>query len=199
MTFHLRVAGCALLTMLLSGAAYAKASASINLVGGQTLTIGPTSGAGGIEGGGSTVLAPGQSWTFTVPYSATLMADGLDATRDWQFCTPSMPDYCGAAPTGHELAEAVLFWDLDSRSGRFDDLTVSASSDLDFSVSSGSHTYSGTMTFTATNVGFEYREVDAVLMAAGFVDANPIPEPQSWALMASGLLLVGGLSALRRT
>lgn len=190
----------AALALLGADAAMAKASAIVTLNGIPQISLGPdVGGASWAEAVGTATLAPGQSWSISVPYTVTLSSNGLPASRDWQLCTPSFPSYCGAQPTGFESAEAYLFWDMDSRSGRFDDLNVTATDDVDFYLLNGVAHYSGTMTFSATNVGFGFRPVDAVLVASGFVDANPIPEPAPWALMAAALALGAGCRGVRRT
>jgi hypothetical protein len=194
-------AGLAALAII-GSAAHASATADVSFGDGIGISAGPIAGGTYVtDGWTSPTLGYQETYTFTITYTINLAADGLAVTRDWMFCTPSFPDYCGRAPTGRESAEVYLMWGgMDSRGNPgVDNLSFTYTPDQDFYLSSGSHTYAGVMTLSVTNNDYFPTAFSPVLLAGVFVDssaASPAPEPAP-----SGLLLAGGalLFAVRRS
>lgn len=177
-----------------STAADAKASAVITYDGMHVMEI--SSGATSSDESFSAMLAPLASQTFTVHYSIDLSAAGMTATRDWSYCTPVLDTYCGPSATGNELAEAILYFTADSRSDMNDSINFNFGSPVLLDEADGFDHLQGTMTLTATNIDSTASHLaSASLIVGAFVDANPIPEPGTAALMLAGLAI---LAAPRR-
>lgn len=132
-------------------------------------------------------LAPGETWTVSVNYTVELSSFGLPFERQVYESTNTFPTAYARPATGFESAEAYIYWVTDGRFGQFDDITLVVSTDRDYYIAKGQAAYSGTMTFTATNIGYEYRSIYANLAVGLFSDSNPIPEPTTSVMLLAGL------------
>ena len=202
MKHNLRTACAATVLLMTCLGARATASVSIDLgnAGFNSSFGSAQSGAAAEYGSILLSLTPQQPLTLTLPYTVTLSSDGLASPRDWDFCTPSWFSYCGRPPTGSESAEAYLTWDLFSN-GVADGVNIAASDPVDFYLSKGSATYTGTLTFTATDADLSSLQIFAVPVIAYFVDSNPsspIPEPPVATLVLAAAALGGAASVFKR-
>ena len=141
-------------SLVFSGAASASASANITFYDPPATTIAvDTSGA--LSDGMllSVWLGPFESQTVDIDYTVVLSADGLPASRQWTYCSPTFPvHYCGPAPTGSELAEAAIFLTFSTETGQDGFIGYTGSDPAIFDLSSGTATYQGTLNFTVTEL-----------------------------------------------
>lgn len=181
-------------SLVFSGAASASASANITFYDPPATTIAvDTSGA--LSDGMllSVWLGPFESQTVDIDYTVVLSADGLPASRQWTYCSPTFPvHYCGPAPTGSELAEAAIFLTFSTETGQDGFIGYTGSDPAIFDLSSGTATYQGTLNFTVTELhGGEPHQALVFLQGAVFVDAaSAVPEPASLGLLLAGMAVI---------
>jgi hypothetical protein len=180
--------------LLFSGAASSKASASIAFFDSPAATVALDS-SGAISDGMllSIWLGPFASQTVNVDYTVVLSADGLPASRQWTYCSPTFPvHYCGPAPTGSELAEAAIFLTFSTETGQDGFISYTGSDPAIFDLSSGAATYQGTLSFTVTELhGDEPHQALVFVQGAVFVDAaSAVPEPATLGLLLAGFATV---------
>ncbi len=180
--------------LLFSGAASAKASASISFFDSPTALVAMDS-SGAISDGFllSIWLGPFTSQTIDVDYTVVLSADGLPASRRWAYCSPTYPvHYCGPAPTGSELAQAAIFLTFSTETGQDGFISYAGSDPAIFGLSNGTATYQGTMRFTVTELhGDEPHQALVFVQGAVFVDAaSAVPEPATLSLLLAGFAAV---------
>jgi hypothetical protein len=194
----------ALLTcaLALAGAARAGAFARLDVAGqGVGLHV-EMNGSGATQG---EMLFPvtldvGQTIDYVFAYTVTLSDQALEAERTWDFCTLiAFHSDCGPDPNGFEQAAASILFERDPRT---DNPFISSSFIFDHfhSVPGTTRTFSGTIDYIATNRSdIEPQSTLKGVLAAVFVDANPVPEPPAVLSMMSGLLALLGFAGRLRS
>ena len=183
-------------SLVFSGAASASASANITFYDSPATAIAMDTSGGFSDGMVLSIwLGPFESQTVDIDYTVVLSADGLPASRQWTYCSPTEPvHYCGPAPTGSELAEAAIFLTFSTEIGQDGFISYTGSDPAIFDLSSGTATYQGTLNFTVTELrGDEPHQALVFLQGAVFVDAaSAVPEPATLGLMLAGMAMFAG-------
>lgn len=142
-------------------------------------------------------LAPGASQTWTFTYSITLHTDGLPATREWDCAGIPYGVDCGHIPDGFETAqfdfsilaprEASGYWNYTESGDLSGSLTAPAGG--------GTASYTGSFSITETATTFRDTEFGWADMlypySIALVDAAPVPEIPTSAMLLAGLGLLG--------
>jgi hypothetical protein len=150
-------------------------------------------------------VEPGGSYTQTFPYTITLHADGLPATRGWSTCLPLTVTDCGPAPTGSELVEFEFGTENTRETSPFVSYYMSGQPASVVLLDDGTATYSGTLSLTETIAPFGsyFPSTDYLtIWAAIWIDSGDalpaVPEPGESALMLLGLGVLAGAGRARR-
>lgn len=154
-------------------------------------------------------LAPGQMLDLYWAYSITLTVDGLDATREREACIRWYPTpNCAPQATGSELAFAGVGIVGERRVSGGQSSFISALETPRFAIfgedgEAETFTQTGVMHLQFTGSPSEIsRPTSYSVFAWVWVDSNPIspiPEPATYLLMASGLMLVAVLKRRIKT
>lgn len=145
-------------------------------------------------------IGAGQTADYYYEYSITLMDDGLQAERTQPFCVSLIVPNCGPAPTGFELAYAIVV--AGYRDGRALNQHVGVSEDSVTLQTSGD-----SFADTLTKSGVLHVHIDGypvlperdsfLVYAFAVVDASPlspIPEPSIFAIFCGGFAFMGLMS-----
>ena len=194
--------------LLATSPAHGTASASVT-VNGTTRSLSQTGflfeqiSAAGVN------LAPGQGSNFTFNYSISLQDSGLPVAFDQKAvgCSSIFPSTCNDAYTGFEYAKAYLI--VLAEDPRVTHNPAVVEEGLRGSVTLATHgdSFAESLTQSGTLLGhIEVRDVPGAntftnvypTFVALWVLANPIPEPETYALMMAGLGVVGWTAWGRR-
>ena len=147
----------------------------------------------------------GGSYTETFPYTITLHADGLPASRWWSTCLPMTVTDCGPAATGSELVEFEFGTENTRETSPFVSYYMSGQPPSLVVTADGTVTYTGTLSLTETiaQFGSYFPSTDYLtIWAAVWIDSSDgvvaVPEPAETALMLAGLGMLAGATRARR-